>query len=200
MPNSINSTCHLETKVTSKPEELLGRVEEMHQGGVNFAIIGTGAYATNLQQTVLDSTCVADVEQDIREPTAHWRRQLNDTIVEGQRFWRRMVWGDDAKSVSGTVLWTESAEPLPCPPQSEFENVEVLSTIAKYSQLFKVSTPINIDRFETILTHAQHPNLPFVCSVCQGLCEGFWPWVDMHVGVYLTTWEIPSPTPSTSQE
>jgi hypothetical protein len=111
-----------------------------------------------------------------------------------------MVWGDDAKSVSGTALWTESAEPLPRPPQSEYENAKALSTIAKYPQLFKVATPINVDQFETLLTHARHPNLPFVRSVCQGLCEGFWPWADMHVGVYPTTWEIPSPTPSTSQE
>lgn len=86
---------------------------EMGQGRENLATIGTGVYATNPRQTVLDSMCVADVEQGTREPNAHWRRQLNDTIAEGQRFQRRMVWGDNAKSVSGTALWTESAEPLP---------------------------------------------------------------------------------------
>ncbi|KAG1720065.1 hypothetical protein EDD22DRAFT_791315 [Suillus occidentalis] len=98
------------------------------------------------------------------------------------------------------AVWTESAEPLPRPPPSEFNNLTVLSTIAKYPHLFKVSTPINVDRFETLLTLAHHPNMPFVHSVCQGLREGFWPWADTHVGVYPTTWEVPSPIPSTTAE
>jgi hypothetical protein len=73
-----------------------------------------------------------------------------------------MVWGDEAKSLSGTAIWTETAEPLPRPPQPEFNNLAALSTIQKFPHLFTVSTPINIDRFETLLTLAHHPNLPFV--------------------------------------
>ncbi|KAE9406672.1 hypothetical protein BT96DRAFT_987228 [Gymnopus androsaceus JB14] len=44
--------------------------------------------------------------------------------------------------------------------------------------LFRVQTPINIDRFETILE--THPNKPFVKSVLVGLREGFWPWATTH--------------------
>ncbi|KAG1906134.1 uncharacterized protein F5891DRAFT_1182335 [Suillus fuscotomentosus] len=56
------------------------------------------------------------------------------------------------------------------------------------------------ERFETLLTLANHPNPAFVKSVCQGLCKGFWPWADMHYGVYPTTLDIPSPSPSSDQE
>ncbi|KAG2350554.1 DNA/RNA polymerase [Suillus weaverae] len=111
-----------------------------------------------------------------------------------------MIWGDEAKSISGTTKWTETAEPLPCPPLAEFENAAAISTITNNPCLFRVSTPINIDRFETLLSLANHPNPPFVHSVCQGLREGFWPWADTQVGVYPTTWDIPSPSPSSELE
>lgn len=142
----------------------------------------------------------AIVEEGTSEGTALWQKHLNETIAQGQRFHRCMVWGDDSKSISGTALWTETAEPLPRPPLSEFQNDAALSTISKNLHLFKVSTPINIDRFETLLTLAHHPNPSFVRSVCIGLREGFWPWADTQVGVYPTTWEVPSPTPSTQPE
>ncbi|KAI0295540.1 hypothetical protein BC826DRAFT_281717 [Russula brevipes] len=41
------------------------------------------------------------------------------------------------------------------------------------SDLFDVVTPINIDRFASLL--AGHPNRPFVDTVICGLREGFWP-------------------------
>ncbi|KAG2340133.1 hypothetical protein BDR05DRAFT_977435 [Suillus weaverae] len=93
-----------------------------------------------------------------------------------------MVWGNEAKSLSGTALWTETAEPLPRPPLSEFSNNVAVGTITQYPHLFAVSTPINVDRFENLLTIAQHPNLPFIRSVCLGL------------------WEVPSPSPKTEAE
>ncbi|KIK36363.1 hypothetical protein CY34DRAFT_94562, partial [Suillus luteus UH-Slu-Lm8-n1] len=112
----------------------------------------------------------------------------------------RMVWGDRGQSVSGTALWTETAEPLPRPPASEYANVAAVDTINKRPDLFHVSTPINVDRFETILTLAHHPNPSFVRSVCQGLREGFWPWANTQTNLYPTTWDIPSPTPSSVAE
>jgi hypothetical protein len=92
------------------------------------------------------------------------------------------------------------AEPLPRPPPSEFLNSAAMVTISSHPDLFWVSTPINIDRFKTLLTIANHPNPSFVQSVCQGLHEEFWPWADTHHGKHLTTWEIPSPTPSSQVE
>lgn len=111
-----------------------------------------------------------------------------------------MIWGEEVRAISGTALWTETAEPLPRPPPSEFDNVAAMSTIANYPHLFRVSTPINVDHFETLLSLSGHPNLPFVRSVCQGLREGFWPWADTQIGTYPTTWDIPSPIPSSEAE
>jgi hypothetical protein len=50
------------------------------------------------------------------------------------------------------------------------------TTIAKHPDLFKVVTPINVEVFAHLL--GDHPNQPFVRSVCDGLRNGFWPWAD----------------------
>ncbi|KAG1726943.1 hypothetical protein EDD22DRAFT_738561, partial [Suillus occidentalis] len=75
--------------------------------------------------------------------------------------------------------------PLPRPPAHEFENSSALRTISNNSHLFRVSTCINIDEFESLLSH--HPNPAFVRSVCVGLREGFWPFADTHFGVWPLT-------------
>jgi cephalosporin hydroxylase len=53
-----------------------------------------------------------------------------------------------------------------------------MRTIRDNPSLFLVSTPIKIDVFESLL--ADHPNQPFVRSVCTGLREGFWPFANTH--------------------
>ena len=57
--------------------------------------------------------------------------------------------------------------------------------IHRHPELFKIVTPINVNRFETLL--AMHLNQAFVKSVCRGLREGFWPWADTHLGKFPTT-------------
>jgi hypothetical protein len=111
-----------------------------------------------------------------------------------------MIWEDQGETISGTAKWTKMAEPLLRPPPAKFLNSAAMLTISSCLDLFKVSTPINIDRFKTLLTLGEHPNPSFVWSVCQGLCEGFWPWADTHLGKYLTPWEVPSPMPSSQAE
>jgi len=59
-----------------------------------------------------------------------------------------------------------------------------MKTIRENPNLFKIVTPVNIDHFENLLK--SHPNHPFVTSVCRGLWEGFWPWVDTHYDSYPT--------------
>ena len=106
----------------------------------------------------------------------------NREIAQGQRFRRKGVWNSTImmSACSRTALWTETAEPMPRPPECEFRNHEAIETIRTNSSLFKVSTPIKIDVFESLL--ADHPNQAFVRSVCTGLREGFWPFADTHVG------------------
>ena len=60
--------------------------------------------------------------------------------------------------------WTEFAELLPSPPASKFDNLEALATIQSHPHLFCIVTPINVDRFQSLLS--SHPNQPFVKSVC----------------------------------
>jgi hypothetical protein len=62
------------------------------------------------------------------------------------------------------------------PSKSELENTIANDTISSHAHLFAVETPINIDVFQSLLSH--HPNPLFVESVLAGLREGFWPWAN----------------------
>ena len=73
------------------------------------------------------------------------------------------MWDPAAAVRSRTVCWTENTEPLLSPPDAEFDNLEALSTIQTYPHLFRITTPINVDRFQSLLS--SHPNQSFVLSV-----------------------------------
>ena len=88
------------------------------------------------------------------------------------------MWDPAAAVRSRTVHRTEYAEPLPSPSASEYSNLEALNTIHSHPELFQITTPINIDHFEPLLS--SHSNQPFVKSVCRGLREGFWPFANTH--------------------
>ncbi|KZV98361.1 hypothetical protein EXIGLDRAFT_669524 [Exidia glandulosa HHB12029] len=99
-----------------------------------------------------------------------------------------MLWTEptcDELLVGPAISATISAYPLPCPPASEFENLDALKTIQSRPDLFKIVTPINPDHFLQLLQG--HPNQPFVHSVFLGLSEGFWPLADTHHGDAPTT-------------
>jgi hypothetical protein len=132
--------------------------------------------------------------------SAHWTKEVNESIAKGQRYRRHFVWGKQMSVISPTALWTETAEALPSPPLSEFLNVDAINTINSRPDLFRVDTPINVDVFQSMLEEAGHPNPSFYLSVCSGLRHGFWPWADTHYGKYPTTWEEPTPVPAASQE
>jgi hypothetical protein len=63
-----------------------------------------------------------------------------------------------------------------------------METLQSHPHLFKVNCPINVTRFEELLVN--HPNQPFVRSVCRALREGFWPWAHTKYGEYPTTWDF----------
>ena len=66
------------------------------------------------------------------------------------------------------------ATPMPAPPPLDSFRPEYLQTLESHRHLFKIITPIAVDRFEYLLT--DHPNRPFIESVVHSLCEGAWPW------------------------
>ena len=82
------------------------------------------------------------------------------------------------------------------PPASEYDNLEALNTIHSHPELFQITTPIDINHFESLLS--SHPNQPFVKSVCRGLQEGFWPFANTHYGEWPLTWDNSQHIPKTA--
>ena len=184
----------------SEGEKGLGAGRRDPQGDGIPAIIGTGVPAASQRpsastNTVATSATAVEITGD---RTVRKLEQMNERIGEGPRHKRRLVWGTEWDARSKTVKWTETAAPLPRPPPREFDNTEAMQTIAANPHLFLVSTPINVDRFEALLS--EHPNQPFVHSVCIGLREGFWPFADTHYGEWPTTWDYSSQAPKSQPE
>lgn len=98
-----------------------------------------------------------------------------DVELETPRFRRGFVWSSSSPSntISPSALYTETAPPLPSPPQSLLDNLTLAKSITSLGDAIKVDTPFDVDKFELLLT--DHPNRPFVDSVMKGLREGFWP-------------------------
>ena len=92
------------------------------------------------------------------------------------KYLRYNLWSSSPQLTPTIADWSETAIPLPCPPLSELSNPIISQTISENLSLFKIITPINVNRFEDLLS--DHPNQPFVRSICSGLREGFWPWAD----------------------
>ncbi|KAG2746164.1 hypothetical protein P692DRAFT_20849526 [Suillus brevipes Sb2] len=89
---------------------------------------------------------------------------------------RGLILSPTDASFSPTARSLEYAEPIPSPPLNEVYDSDAARTVAQRPDLFRIVTPINVDWFEELLT--DHPNQPFVQSVCQSLHQGFWPWAD----------------------
>jgi len=89
--------------------------------------------------------------------------------VTGPRFRRGFVWSASSTvpHMSPAALYTETAAPLPSPPDFLVHDPIVQGALATLAPHIKVSTPFNIDRFESLLYC--HPNRPFVDSVIRGL-------------------------------
>lgn len=92
---------------------------------------------------------------------------------------RGFLWGDDEKMCSPSADATLTARPVPKPPDGELNNLAAVNTIRTRPDLFKIVTPIRVDRLEELLR--PHPNRPFVESILNGLREGFWPYADESV-------------------
>ncbi|KAF8811736.1 hypothetical protein BYT27DRAFT_7276106 [Phlegmacium glaucopus] len=104
------------------------------------------------------------------------REGANEVYGLQPKYLRHNLWQDSSSLSPTTAEWSVYARPLPRPPLSETLNPIVRKTLADHPDLFQIVTPINVDVFERLL--ANHPNQPFVHSVCLGLREGFWPWAD----------------------
>lgn len=113
---------------------------------------------------------------------------------------RNLLWHGDTVSevsLSPAVHDTFFAPPVPQLPVAESSAFAVHSTLLSHPFLFKVVTPIHVNRFEELLS--AHLNQPFVRSVCCTLRTGFWPWVETVKNDYPTTSDHPNCPPQSDQ-
>ena len=104
------------------------------------------------------------------------------------KYLRYNVWDPEGNLAITTAEWTETAKPLPRPPPVQLMHPVVGETVSKHPDLFKIVSPVNIERFRDLLS--DHPNQPFVKSVCEGLKYGFWPWADIWKPDYPETLDL----------
>ena len=158
-----------------------------------FATSSMPVRAKTLTESASTSTPARNVANpDMGKGTA-WTKP-NEVYGLQPRYLRHNLWEEGSSISPTTAEWSETAHPLPRPPLSEYLNPEVNKTIKDNPELFEVRTPINVDVFESLLVH--HPNPAFVCSVCAGLREGFWPWADMTNEAFPVTHDESRPMPN----
>ena len=116
------------------------------------------------------------------------------------RYLQHSVWADHRVPIpfSPTASCTLTDEPLPQPSPEEFQNSDAVTTIKNNPDLFRIITPIKVDRFEELLV--SHPNKPFVESICTSLREGFWPWAHTQKDEYPITWDYSDRPPKNEHE
>ncbi|CAL1707907.1 unnamed protein product [Somion occarium] len=97
-----------------------------------------------------------------------------DESFELPRYRRGYGWANSDKSfISPAAFSSETAPPLPMPPERLINNPEIHTALDFYANDIKVETPFNLPVLERYLEN--HPNRPLVDSVLWGLRYGFWP-------------------------
>ena len=164
------------------------------------ATSGTTESVAKRKRIVEDDMCVTNAKrQDIGGRIAASPPEM-DAVVRQPRYLRRTMWADPEVSsfISPTVCSTLTDDPLPRPPPEEFDNHDAVSTIECNPHLFRITTPIKVDRFEELIVG--YPNRPFVESVCTSLRDGFWPWAHTQRESYPVMWDFSDRPPKTEHE
>ena len=142
----------------------------------------------------------SNVENSIANPNAVLLPESNSRPFHDPKYCRHLLWDGNKvghDSLSPCVHNTFFADPVPQPSDIKWSNVTARSTLRSRPYLFKVVTPINVDRFETLLV--DHPNQVFVQSVCYALHNGFWPWAETVKDKYPTTSDHPNCPPQSDR-
>jgi hypothetical protein len=88
----------------------------------------------------------------------------------------RIMFGFGEISHTPSATYTETALPIPDPPDYELANLDLATTIRENPHLFAIVTPVKFKALGVIA--AKHPNRPLVKSLCKGFEFGFWPYAD----------------------
>ena len=76
-------------------------------------------------------------------------------------------------NISPSALYTETAPPLPQPPNHLVNDPIIQATIKNLGDHIKVEMPFDIAKFKSLLN--DHPNPPLVQSAMQSLWDRAWP-------------------------
>ena len=147
---------------------------------------GTGGYANPRRPNANIDMCVAGTTK--LENVAETRYEEFEPCAKRPQYTRGLPWDTSDDHLSVMAQYSLTAAPVPWVPDKELENKELMDTISTHLHLFKVNCPILVNRSEELLV--DHPNQPFVKSVCRALREGFWPFVNTRYGNYPTTWDF----------
>ncbi|CCM06786.1 uncharacterized protein FIBRA_09085 [Fibroporia radiculosa] len=176
-----------ETPVLAEQENMLR--ERLQQR--KLVTGGMQGNVTKPESSVASSTTTPNVDS---VPIPHVNAPLRDMNVRRPCYRRNWIWAEhDGYPRQMVAQASLSLPPIPEVPEEEKSDFQVTTTLDLYSHLFTVITPINVDRFESLLE--SHPNQPFVKSVCHALREGFWPWANTMCSRYPTGWEELRPPP-----
>lgn len=161
----IQSAQAIASRVAEVAKEVEGRKEIFVEGST------AKMAASSTKKSVSESTPVSRAVKPVTANTNAPRSQRSEAFRMAPRYLRYNVWDPESDFTPTTAEWTEVAKPLPRPPQSVLDDPVATQTIRDHPDLFQIITPINVDVFEGYLEN--HPNRPFVESVCAGLREGF---------------------------
>ncbi|KAF8809075.1 hypothetical protein BYT27DRAFT_7222633 [Phlegmacium glaucopus] len=145
---------------------------------------------------VTDTTLEPDAGKLVTPRPIAWQGASEVYGLQPKYLWHNLwhnLWENSSMLSPTTAEWSEYATPLPRPPVSETTNPIIHKMITDNPDLFQIVTPIKIDVFKKLLIN--HPNQPFIQSVCAGLCEGFWLWADsLHEDLPITHDELRLPS------
>jgi len=147
-----------------------------------------------VKPVVVLPTPAADTDipaRDVVRPVTESKHVVKGTEVElfgmRPRCLHHNLWTPYTEPMVMATEWTLLADPLPRPPQSEFENLAAIQTITEHLELFEIISPMNVGVLEELTT--AHPNRVFVRSVLEGLSNGFWPWASTVKEGYPLMWD-----------
>jgi hypothetical protein len=87
------------------------------------------------------------------------KRKADQVLVP--KFHCGFAWGESStKNISPSALYTETALPLPSPPDHLVNDPVIQTTIKQLGDHIKVETPFDVKKLESLLT--DHPNPPLV--------------------------------------
>jgi hypothetical protein len=149
-------------------------VKDTEQKTTNSVLLSS-KLATEHESLGVQENVTRFTERGPRPLSRSTLKRKASVTLDPPHFRRGFVWSDNSiDPISPSALYTESAPPLPSPPQHLLKDPELQNSIRSLGDAIKVETPFDVNKFELLL--ADHPNQPFVQSVMKGLREGFWPF------------------------